>query len=118
MRIPCRVLVLVIALDTAIGADAQPTQKKVDDPSLVEVRLADGSGVSMTLTQTHIDVTTRYGKLSVPVTDIKRIDFGFRYPDGAKEKIEDAINKLGAANFKQRETAASELFGYTPRGQH
>jgi hypothetical protein len=86
--------------------------KKGDDPGLVEVRLADGSAVRMTLIQTHIDVATRYGKLSVPVTDLKKIEFGFRYPDGAKEKIENAVVNLGSPHFKVREAAAAELFGY------
>jgi hypothetical protein len=86
--------------------------KKTDEPNIVEVRLADGSAVRMTLVQTHIDVQTRYGKLSVPVAEIKRIDFGFRYPDGVKEKIEDAIAKLGSPHFKVREAAAADLYGY------
>ncbi len=116
MRHSFRVMIL-LALGGlfAVSSFAQqplPANKKGDDPNLVEVRLADGSAVRMTLVQTHIDVTTRYGKLSVPVGDIKRIDFGFRYPDGAQEKIEDAVAKLGAANYKQRETAAAELLGY------
>ena len=114
MRHPFRVFVLsILAVIATFPATAQqPASKKGEDPNLVEVRLADGSAVRMTLVQTHIDVTTRYGKLSVPASDLKRIDFGFRYPEGAQEKIEDAIAKLGAANYKQRETAAADLLGY------
>lgn len=97
-------------------AHAQPatpaTPKNAEDPNIVEVRMADGSAVRMTLIQTQIEVTTRYGKLSVPVTDLKRIDFGFRYPEGALAKIEDAVAKLGATNYKQREAAAAALFSY------
>jgi hypothetical protein len=112
MRQSFRVLILLaLAGGSALPACAQQPAKG-DDPSLVEVRLADGSAVRMTLVQTHIDVTTRYGKLSVPVSDIKRIDFGFRYPDGAQEKIDDGVAKLGAANYKQRETAAADLLGF------
>lgn len=116
MRHSFRVMILLACAGgsvlTASGQQPTTSSKKEEDPNLVEIRLADGSAVRMTLIQTHIDVTTRYGKLSVPVTDIKRIDFGFRYPDGAQAKIDDAITKLGAANYKQRETAASELLGY------
>ncbi len=104
-----------------VGADclaapkdpSRPTEpKKVEDPALVEVRLADGSAVRMTLIQTHVDVTTRYGKLSVPVGEIKRIDFGFRYPEGAQDKIEAAVGKLGSPRFPEREAATAELYGY------
>lgn len=106
-------LVLLIGLTVAVSAQNPTTEaKKGDDPNLVEIRLADGSAVRMTLVQTHIDVVTRYGKLAVPVTDIKRIDFGFRYPEGAKERIEDAVTKLGAPNYKLRESAATDLFGF------
>jgi hypothetical protein len=92
------------------AAAQQPLAKKGDD--IVEVRLADGSAVRMTLIQTHIDVTTRYGKLSVPVADIKKIEFGFRYPEGAESKIEGAVVRLGNANYQAREAAAKELLGY------
>jgi hypothetical protein len=112
MRQSVRVLILLaIGGGSVLPASAQQPAKS-DDPNIVEVRLADGSAVRMTLVQTHIDVVTRYGKLSVPVSDIKRIDFGFRYPEGAEAKINDAIAKLGAANYKQRESAATDLLGF------
>jgi hypothetical protein len=115
MRVPFRALALAaLGAAAAVVATAQPPvtttpAKKAEGQDVVEVRLADGSAVRMTLTQTHIDVTTRYGKLSVPVADVKRIDFGFRYPEGAQAKIEDAVAKLGASNYRQREAAATEL---------
>lgn len=118
MRLPYRLMTLIaLGAGAAFVATAQQpstssTPKKAEGPDLVEVRLADGSAVRMTLVQTHIDVTTRYGKLSVPVNDIKRIEFGFRYPEGAQAKIEDAVAKLGASNYRQREAAAAELLGY------
>lgn len=113
MRQSFRVLILLaLGGGSALTASAQQPSAKGDDQGIVEVRLADGSAVRMTLIQTHIDVVTRYGKLSVPVADIKRIDFGFRYPDGAEQKIADAIARLGAANFKQRESAAADLLGF------
>jgi len=78
----------------------------------VEVRLADGSSVRMTLTQPNIEITTKYGKLSVPASEIRRVEFGFRYPDGAESKINDLVNTLGDGNYKRREAAAAELLSF------
>jgi hypothetical protein len=62
--------------------------------------------------QTSVDVTTRYGKLSVPIEDIRRIEFGVRYPQGVQARIEAAIEKLGYVDAKEREAAAQELLGH------
>jgi hypothetical protein len=95
------------------GADDPPTKKGTPEPpESAEVRMADGSVVRMLLTQSDVDITTRYGKLSVPVADIRRIEFGFRYPAGAEERIHTAIDKLTLTNAKDREAASEELVGY------
>ncbi len=96
----------------SIASSQDTTPKKNDDIHLIEARMADGSAVRMSLLQANLEVMTRYGKLSIPVSEIKRIELGFRYPEGAQVKIDEAIGKLGASNFKQRETAAAELAGY------
>jgi hypothetical protein len=75
----------------------------------VEVRLADGSSVRMNLTQPNVEILTKYGKLSIPANEVRKIEFGFRYPEGAEEKISELVNRLGDANYKRRESAAAEL---------
>ena len=49
-----------------------------------------------------IEVNTEFGKLSVPVQAIRRIDFGLHLPDGADKKIASAIKRLTSAQFKER----------------
>jgi hypothetical protein len=78
----------------------------------VEVRLADGSSVRMSLTQPSIDIATKYGKLSVPVAEVRRVEFGFRYPEGAEAKITELVSQLGDGNYKRREAAAAELLAF------
>jgi len=78
----------------------------------VEVRLADGSSVRMSLTQPSIDIATKYGKLSVPAAEIRRVEFGFRYPEGAEAKITELVSQLGDGNYKRREAAAAELLAF------
>ena len=57
-------------------------------------------------------MATKYGKLSVPASDIVRIDLGIRLPEGAGEKIDKAIKQLGSTQFKERETATAELLAF------
>ncbi len=116
--LPARALALIgLMSGFASLAVAQPPKinlpaKKEADPGLVEIKLADGSAVRMTLIPSHIEVNTKYGKLNVPVNDIKRIEFGFRFPEGIEAKITDAVSRLGASNYKVREAAGAELLGY------
>src|SRR5262249_2405815 len=57
----------------------------------------------------QIETTPPSGKLKVPVGDIRRIEVGFRYPSGVERKVETAVERLGDADFRARETAGAEL---------
>lgn len=111
-----RFVALAILGNLAFVADAQdpsPTRKGTPEPpESAEVRMADGSVVRMLLTQSDVEITTRYGKLNVPVADIRRIEFGFRYPAGMEERIYTAIDKLTLSNAKDRDAASEELIRY------
>jgi hypothetical protein len=105
-------IILVAGLGlTLSAAHADDPAKKASGPP-VEIRLADSSSVRMTFTQPTVEIMTKYGKLSIPVDEIRRVDFGFRYPEGAEEKINDLITQLGDGNYKKREAAMSELLAY------
>jgi hypothetical protein len=78
-------------------------------PSPVEVRLADDSTLKLTLLDERIELVTRYGKLLVPVADIRQIEFGLRLPPATARRIEAAVVDLGAVDYKRREAAAAEL---------
>jgi hypothetical protein len=86
-------------------------QGKKDSASAnqAEVRLTDGSVVRMTILQESLEIMTKYGKLTVPVTDIRRIDFGFHLPDGVGDKVTQAIKRMGSDIYRQREDAVKEL---------
>jgi hypothetical protein len=87
----------------AAKADAKP------DGPVFEIRLADDTLLKVVLLDGALPVATKYGKLTVPAADIRRLDFGFRYPDGMEEKIEKAIGELGAPEFRDREAAEQAL---------
>ena len=84
-----------------------PVVKPVPYP--VEVRFADDSSIKAALQDKTIEITTRYGKLTVPVQEIRSIDFGMRIPPDTVKLIDAAIAKLGSQNFAERETASAEL---------
>lgn len=96
-----------------VGFTSAQTQKKEKkpppNPNEVEVRLHDGSRVRMIIQQESLDIVTKFGKLTVPTLEIRRIEFGVRPSEDVAKKIDDAIRRLGHENFKERENAANEL---------
>jgi hypothetical protein len=108
-----------VLLGVAFAAGAALGQEKSDkngagskpDANSVEVRFADDSTVKMALQHASVEVATRYGKLTVPISEIRRIEFGLRIPEESAKRIEAAIVRLGSADFKQREAASTDLLG-------
>jgi hypothetical protein len=100
-------LVVTRAQEPAKGTPSSKLSTSNGAP--VEVRLADGSSVRMNLTQSNIEIATKYGKLSIPASEVRKVEFGFRYPEGAEDKINELVNRLGDSNYKRRESAAAEL---------
>src|ERR1700685_2669689 len=101
MRYPFQWALLVVVSCGASWSLAQDQGKK-DAPrsNLAEVRLGDGSLVRIAILQEKLDVMTRFGKLSIPFTDIRRIDFGVHLADGVSAKIDNAIKQLGSDAFR------------------
>ena len=98
---------LVLSLLTVsftLGQAQEPNK-----PLQAEVRFGDGSLVRMTILQESVDVMTKYGKLSVPLRDIRRIDFGLHLPEGVEPQIVEAIKLMGSEVYRHREDAARDL---------
>src|SRR5262245_35856930 len=82
---------------------AQEAPRKLPPPdNETEVLFANGSLVRMQLLQEAIEVETRYGKLTIPCKEIRRVDFGVHLPEGAEQQIDAAIKKLASPHFKHR----------------
>jgi hypothetical protein len=105
----CRLLLFIIATSIALSADHAETGATKDKDGEVEVLFANGSLVRLTLVQEKIDIETLYGKLSVPLRDVRRIEFGLHVPEGMDKKVETAIKQLGSGAYKSREGAARAL---------
>jgi hypothetical protein len=105
------VLLLVIAANepAACRPSDKPAPSPDKEPASVEARLLDGSQVQLTIRQENFTVQTRYGKLSVPVRDVHRVEFALRLSPADLGRIEDAIGKLGSVQFSEREKATADL---------
>jgi hypothetical protein len=86
-------------------ADEAPRQPA----GLVQVHFTDGSTLKLTLKDARIELVTAYGRLSVPVGDIRQIEFANRITEDAAKRIEEAIPSLAHPQFPKREAASAEL---------
>ncbi len=66
------------------------------------LKLHDGSTLNVTVAQETIELTTRYGVLSIPLAEVRSIDLGSHFPD---DTFPSTLTALGDVNPKTRETA-------------
>jgi len=78
-------------------------------PNEVTAIFHDGTVIKRVALPGSIELTTRYGKLTVPVKDIRRIEFGFRLSAEMAKQVEEGVQALGSKDFRQRETASKQL---------
>jgi len=69
------------------------------------------NGTSMRLVplDKQLEIVTRYGKLLVPTSDIRRIEFGLHTPDDMARQVDEAMKDLESTDFQTRETAGKRL---------
>src|SRR5947209_8719891 len=87
------------------GKDAKATNTKDE----AEVHFANGSTVRLGLLQDKIDVLTRYGKLSIPLAEVQRIEFGVHLSADVAKQVDEALAKLASTQYADREDGAREL---------
>jgi hypothetical protein len=95
------------------GADPEPGKEPEKKPAkvgtAVEVRFLDGSVLKLTVLDERLTMQTAYGKLLIPVTAVRTIDFASRVPAELAREVEAAIADLGGDDFKKRELAGERL---------
>src|SRR4051812_34090425 len=89
---------------------------KAPPPGELVAHFVDGSVIRRVRLADSIDVQTRYGKLSVPIAEVRRIEFATRLSEETSRQIERAIDNLGSKAFSQREAATRELAALGARG--
>jgi len=79
------------------------------DPEVIKLYLMDGSVVTGKLSIKDLEVETQFGKLTVPVTEVRSFTPGLAsHPDLGK-RVFDLIDKLGSTDFDEREQSQKEL---------
>ena len=106
-RIP---YVLALTLTLAVSSRSLAQESNTSPrPNLAEVRFGDGSIVRMTLMQENLEVQTKYGKLAIPLNEIRRIEFGLHVPPEMNQQITQSIKRLASDVYKERDGASKEL---------
>jgi hypothetical protein len=110
---PIRQSLWLIPLACAGVALAQETGTK-EGKNEAEVQFANGSSVRLAIMQDKIDIQTRYGKLSVPMAEIQRIEFGVHLPPEVAKQVDEGVAKLGSSQYAEREDGVRELTALGP----
>lgn len=118
-------LALLVTIPFAVARDRSPIPegqqpiglKSMQSPTPVEVEVKciDDSTIKLKLLDTQVELVTKYGLLSIPVADIRRVEFASRTPPEVLERINLAIANLSHPEFQIREKASAELKGYRER---
>ena len=104
---PCLAVAAGMALLAAPAARARAPVEPLPTgtPAPVRVRLADGSVLKVVVREERLALRTAYGVLSVPLRDVRRIDFAARVP----EDVARHIAALGSVDYPAREAAEAAL---------
>jgi hypothetical protein len=92
--------------------DTKPPAKKVEAPLEFDITMADGSHVRALMLDPSVVVLTKFGALTIPFAELRRVEFGFRFPEGVEAKVEEAVAKLGSSAFAEREAAERSLMEF------
>jgi hypothetical protein len=102
-------LSLILTLAASSRSLAQVSTTSSPRPNIAEVRFGDGSVVRMTLQQEAIEVQTKYGKLMIPLNEVRRVEFGLHVPPEVNQQITQSIKRLASDVYKERDGASKEL---------
>jgi hypothetical protein len=108
-------LFLAVAVSLWAGdpqpGEPKPPKKTPPAPPVgaVEMRFTDDSVLKLLLREERLELKTAYGKLLVPLSDVRRIEFATRIPDDVARRVRAAIRDLGSTEFRPREEAVAEL---------
>jgi hypothetical protein len=102
----------VLALVPAAAAQDEPKKSGKPAEAGIEVKLIDDSVVKLTLLDQSVEFVTPHGKLTIPVSEIRKIELGLRIPDDVAAIIRAAVADLGSPQFRKREEATATLLKY------
>lgn len=87
-RVSILLIVMLFVIPTASTGDTPRAPTKSPSPPTIEVRFIDNSIMKVAPLEEKLLVATRYGKLDIPICDIRRVELGNRIPSDLAKKIE------------------------------
>lgn len=72
-------------------------------------RLVDGSAYQVTVPTPSLEVETRYGKVTVPMAEVRHVFLGLRNSAEIQANVRVAVQQLGNRDDKVRDAARNEL---------
>lgn len=124
---------LVLALSVGFGYAAYETEKEVPKKQAVDVpkeatpkvdkktedkktedlimQFHDGTSIRLVPLDKQLEIVTKYGKLTVPSADVRRIEFGLHMPEDMAKQVDDLMKDLESTDFQTREAAGKKLVG-------
>jgi hypothetical protein len=99
-------LIAVLVVPFAAADDSKPV---VPPEPEYECRFDDGSVVRLTVGTAAVKVKTKFGLMTVPLAEAKKVEMGFRYPAGVEAKVKAAVDDLASPDFRTREAAQKVL---------
>src|SRR5436309_6192523 len=100
---------LLAALLATSPARAEDKAAEAPRPAEVVAFLLDGTVLRKVYLRDGVAVVTRFGRLTVPAAEIRRIEFGLHLPEEVAREVEAAVKQLGSDEYKQREAAGKRL---------
>ena len=112
-------MAIVILAAAALSNSAQESSKSRSKVSpIIDARFVDGSNLKLTMVGDSIEIVSPYGRLKVPMDEIKRVDIATRIPADLAARIDAWIVDLGNPQFPIREAAGNELGQLKARAYH
>lgn len=112
-------IAVVILATAALGNSAQESPKsRSKTPQIIDARFVDGSNLKLTMASDAIEIVSPYGRLKVPMDEIKSVEFATRIPADLAARIDAWIADLGNPQFPVREGAGVELGQMKARAYH
>jgi hypothetical protein len=110
LLIPACVAFLCVCGAQLPGAD-EPARKEgaAKGPEVMEIQLADGGVLKVTLRDKYVELDTAYGHLRVPVGDIQRLELAPRLSPELRRQVDAAVSALGSSDERKRKDAEEEL---------
>jgi hypothetical protein len=100
---------LSAVVGTGVCLAAENSTSSAPRTTELVARFRDGTTLRRITLQEGLEIQTKYGKLMVPISAIRRVEFGRHTSAETLRRIAEAVRHLGSADFQQREAASKAL---------